>query len=59
MLFAAFLLGAQHERNSVKNKPASSLIVSLDKVLNRTLPPVSGRQAVGPAKQSSSGSSTD
>ena len=33
MIFSAFLLGAQHERDSVENKPASSLAVSLGKTL--------------------------
>ena len=39
-----FLLGAQHKkRNSVKNKPASLLVVSLGKALNETSPPLCGR----------------
>ena len=34
MVFTTSLLGAQHKRNSVKNKPAKSLVVSLGKELN-------------------------
>ena len=34
MVFTASLLGAQHNRNSVANKQASLLVVSLGKALN-------------------------
>ena len=34
MVFTASLLGAQHIRDSVENKPASLLVVSLSKALN-------------------------
>ena len=36
MVFIASLLGATHLWEVVKNKPASSLVVSLDKALNGT-----------------------
>ena len=35
MVFTASLLGAQHKRDSVENKPASLLVVSLGKALKR------------------------
>ena len=34
LVFTAFLLDAKHEGDSVENKPASSLVVLLGKVLN-------------------------
>jgi len=34
LAFAVSLLDVQHERDSVENKPASSLVVSEGKVLN-------------------------
>ena len=34
MVFTTFLLGAQHIRDSVENKPTSLLVVSLGKTLN-------------------------
>ena len=37
-----------YNRDSVKNKPASSLVVSLGKALNGTLPPLCGRQVALP-----------
>ena len=49
MVFTASLLGAQHIRDSVENKPASSLVVSLGKELNGMLPSLCGRQMVGPS----------
>ena len=49
MVFTAFLLGAQHNRDSVENKPASLLVVSLGKTLNGMPPSLCGRQAVGPS----------
>ena len=49
MVFTAFLLGAQHIRDSVENKPASLLVVSLGKVLNGMPPSLCGRQMVGPS----------
>ena len=48
MVFTASLLGAQQNRDSVKNKPAS-LLVSLGKALNGMPPPLCGRQMVGPS----------
>ena len=50
-VFTASLLGAEQNRDSVKNKPASLLVVSLGKTLNGTPLSLCGRQAVG-AKQS-------
>ena len=35
LVFAAALLDAQHERDSVENKPESLLVVPLRKVLSR------------------------
>ena len=45
----ASLLGTQHNRNRVKNKSASLLVVSLGKVLNEMPPSLCGRQVVGPS----------
>ena len=42
------MLGAQYNRHSVVNKPASSLVmVSLGKTLNRMPPSLCGRQMMG------------
>ena len=49
MVFTSSLLGAQHIKDSVENKPASSLVVSLGKALNRMPPYLCGRQMVGPS----------
>ena len=49
MVFTASLLGAHHIRDSVENKPASLLVVSLGKALNRMPPSLCGRQMVGPS----------
>ena len=49
MVFTASLLGAQHIRDSVENKPASLLVVSLGKPLNGMPPSLCGRQMVGPS----------
>ena len=49
MVFTASLLGAQHMRDSVENKPASLLVVSLGKAFNGMLPSLCGRQMVGPS----------
>ena len=51
MAFTASQLGAQHKRDSVENKPASMLVVSLGKVhvLNGMPPSLHGRQVVGPS----------
>ena len=49
MIFTASLLGAQHIRDSVENKPASFLVVSLGKALNGMPPSLCGRQMVGPS----------
>ena len=53
MVFTASLLGAQRKRDSVENKPASLLVVSLGKTLNGMPPSLCGRQ-VERAKQSTS-----
>ena len=50
MVFTAFLLGAQQNRDSVKNKPASLVVVSLGKTLNGMPPSLCGRQMVGPSR---------
>ena len=53
MVFTAALFGAQHEKNTVKKKPARSLVVSLDKALNETgLPPFLRDKTGGGATQS-------
>ena len=44
MLFTASLLGAQHIRDSGVNKPASLVVVSLDKALNAMPPSLCGKQ---------------
>ena len=49
MVFTASLLGAQQNRDSAENKPASLLVVSLGKTLNRMPPSLCGRQMVGPS----------
>ena len=49
MVFTAFLLGAEHIRDRVENKPASFLDVSLGKALNGIPPSVCGRHMVGPS----------
>ena len=50
MVFTASLLGAQQHRDSVENKPASLLVMSLNKTLNGM--PQSLWQKYGEAKQS-------
>ena len=47
MVFTASLLGAQHQRDSVENRPASLLVVSLGKALNRMPPSSCDRQVLG------------
>ena len=49
MVFTASLLGAQHNRDSVENKPASLLVVSLGKTLKGMPPSLCGRQVVEPS----------
>ena len=49
MTFTAFLFGVQHTRDSVENRPASSLVVSLGKALNGMPSSLCGRQMVGPS----------
>ena len=49
MVFTASLLGAEHIRDSVENKPASLVVVSLGKALNGMPPSLRGRQMVGPS----------
>ena len=49
MVFTAFLLGAQKNRDSLENKLASLLVVSLGKTLNRTPLSLCGRQMMGPS----------
>ena len=47
LVFAASLLGAQHNRDSAENKQASLLVASLGKALNGMPPSSCGRQVVG------------
>ena len=49
IVFTASLLRAHQNRNSVENKPASLLVVSLSKTINRMPPSLCGRQVVGPS----------
>ena len=49
MVFTASLLGAQHIRDNVENKPASILVVSLGKALNGMPSFLCSRQMVGPS----------
>ena len=49
MILTASLLGAQQNRDSVENKSASLLVVSLGKTLNGMPPPLCGTQMVGPS----------
>ena len=49
MVFAASLLGAQHNKDIVKNKPESLLVVSLGKALKGMPLSLCGRQVVGPS----------
>ena len=51
MIFTAFLHGAQHKRDSVENKPTSSLDVSLGKRLNAMPPSLCGRQVAASLKR--------
>ena len=48
-MFTTSLLGAQHKKDSVKNKPASLLVVSSGKILIRLLPSLCGKQVAGPS----------
>ena len=45
MVFTASLFGAQQNRDSVENKPASLLVVSLVKALNGMPPSLCGKQS--------------
>ena len=47
LVLTASLLDAQHERDSVENKPASSLVVPLEKALSGISPSWCGRQMTG------------
>ena len=49
MVFTASLLGAQHNRDSVDNKPASLLVVFLCRALKGVPPSSCGRQVVEPS----------
>ena len=49
MVLIASPLGAKHNRDSVENKPASLLVVSLGKALNGMPPSLCGKQMVGPS----------
>ena len=49
MAFTASLLGAQHIRDSVENKLASSLVVPLGKTVNGMLPFLCSGQVAGPS----------
>ena len=44
MVFTASLLDAQHQRDSVEDKPASSLVAPLGKTLSGIIPSWSGRK---------------
>ena len=48
MVFKAFLLGAQQNRDSVENKPATLFVVSLGKALDGTPPSLCGGQVAQP-----------
>ena len=47
LVFTAFLLDPQHERDNVENKPASLLVVPLGKTLGGIPPSLCGRQMAG------------
>ena len=47
LVFTASLLDAQHQRNSVDNKPASLLVVPLRRALGEIPPSWCGRQMAG------------
>ena len=49
MIFTVSLLGTQDNRDSVENKPARLLVVSLGKTLSGMPPFLCGRQMVGPS----------
>ena len=49
MVFTAFPLGAQQNRDSVENKPPSFLVGSLGEILNGMPVSSCGRQVVGPS----------
>ena len=49
MDFAASLLGAQKQRDSVENKPASLLVVPFGKAFNGKPTSLCGRQVAGPS----------
>ena len=49
MIFTASLMGDQCKRDGVANKPASLVVVSLAKTLNRMPPSLCGRKVVGPS----------
>ena len=53
LLFTASLLDAQHESDSVENKPASSLVVPLGKALSGIPSSWCGRLMAGNSKASS------
>ena len=46
-VFTAFLLDAQHERDSMENKPVSLLVVPLEKALSGVSPCWCDRQMAG------------
>ena len=47
MVFIASVLGAQQNKDSVENRPASLLVVSLGKALNGMHTSLCGRKVVG------------
>ena len=47
LVFTASLLDAQHERDSVENKPESLLVVLMEKALSGIFPSWCGRQMAG------------
>ena len=53
LVFTASLLGVQHQRDVVKNKPAGLLVVPSQKALHGILPSQCGRQMAGRSPASS------
>ena len=51
LLFTASLLDGQYQRDGVKDKPASLLVVSMGKTLSGIPPPWRGRQVVATPKR--------
>ena len=49
MVFVAFLVGTQHEKDSTKELPASLPVVPFGKALDGTSPPLCDRNIAGPS----------